>query len=166
MTSLHPFRTPRLSGAEVGWARPLLAVVFGLAVPSLMGWVMIYIHGATLSGPPKDGSGYTLNDHLAFVSAFVAASIIVTWMMIPIAVMAMRAAAMLGWAGWGTALLGSWAVGLPVVHVMLNGDLTTDGNGLLPHITLAIAILALSIWASFWALLAVWETRPVKKPEF
>lgn len=165
-TRLSPFRTPPLSGPDVGWLRPFFAVVLAILGPSLLAGVFIYNGAPVFSGPPKDGSGYSWGDHVAIVLACLAASVVVTWMMVPLSVMGLRATAMLGYAGWGTAILAALIVGLPVAHVLLNGDLTTEENAILPHLMVALGVLGLSHWAAFWGLMSVRKRPLSEKPEF
>jgi len=87
----------------------------------------------------------------------------VSWMLAPFALLLLRAAAMLGYAGWGMAVGTSLILGLPTVHIALMGDLTTEDTILLPHITIAIAILGLSVWATFWGLIRL-RTKRLKTP--
>lgn len=148
-----PFRTPPLSGAQVGWLKPAVAVLIALLLPALLAMVFLYTGSPPLHGLPKDGSGYTLRDHIDILTACIAASVVVSWVIAPIALLLLRASAMLGWAGWGTAVLCALAFGLPAVHFTLNGDVTTDNQAILPHIILAISLLGLSVWAAFWGLM-------------
>ncbi len=157
---LHPFRTPRLSGAQIGWGRPLAAVLIALLIPAVLSIVFLYAGAPSLHGPPKDGTSYTLRDHIDMFSAALAASLVVSWMIAPFALIALRASALLGWAGWGTALLTALAFGLPTVHFALNGDVTTEDSTILPHILLAICTLGLSVWAAFWGLIRVQRIMP------
>lgn len=158
----HPFRTPRISGAQVGWGRPVAAVLIALLIPAILSMVFLYTGSPTLQGPPKDGSSYTIRDHIDMVTAALAASIVVSWIIAPIAFIVLRASAMLGWAGWGTALLSALGLGLPAVHLALNGDVTTEDTTILPHILFAICVLGLSVWAAFWGLIRLQH----KMPEF
>lgn len=144
-----------LSGDDVGWFRPAAAIIIAMVLPALLAIAFILFGAPTISGPPKDGSGSTLADHVAFVLAALSASILVSWMLAPLALLLLRAAAMLGYAGWGTAVIASLCFGLPLVHVVLNGDVTTEENAILPHMMVAIAFLGVSVWASFWGLMAL-----------
>ena len=96
-------------------------------------------------------------DHFGIFLAGLATSVVASWLIVPFGFIAMRAAAMLGWAGWGTAILTALGFGLPIVHFALNGDLTTEDASILPHIAAAIAFLGLSAWAAFWGLVAVFK---------
>jgi len=121
--------------------------------------VFLYTGSPALHGPPKDGTGYALRDHIDIVTACMAASVVVSWVIAPFALFALRASAMLGWAGWGSAILCALVFGLPAVHFTLNGDVTTESQEILPHIILAISLLGLSVWAAFWGLIALNEKR-------
>ena len=156
----HPFRTLPLSGAQVGWFRPAAAVLIALLIPVLLAMVFLYKGSPTLHRPPKDGIGYTLRDHIDIVTACFAAPVVVSWVIAPIALLVLRASAMLGWAGWGAAVLCALAFGLPALHLTLNGDVTTESQAILPHIIIAIALLDLSVWAAFWGLIALNSKSP------
>ncbi|MEN8840538.1 MAG: hypothetical protein ABF254_00005 [Octadecabacter sp.] len=156
----HPFHTRPLSGAQVGWFRPAAAVLIALLIPVLLAMTYLYTGSPTLLGPPEDGTGYTLRDHIDIVTACLAASVVVSWVIAPIALLVLRASAMLGWAGWGSAVLCALTFGLPAVHLTLNGDVTTESQAILPHIVIAIALLGLSVWAAFWGLIALNSKSP------
>lgn len=81
---LRPFRSPRHTGADVGWARPVLAVMFGLFGPALLSMLILYVESPTLSGLPKDGSGYSAGDHVGIVFAALSASFVVSWLIAPV----------------------------------------------------------------------------------
>lgn len=149
----HPFRTPRLSGPDIGWFRPAVAVVLAMVLPALLAILAIYLGAPVLSGPPKDGTALTLADHATLVVGSLAVSFLASWMAAPFALLALRGAAMLGWAGWGSAILCAELFGLPIVHFALQGDITTEDSTILPHIACAIALLGLSVWAIFWGLM-------------
>ncbi len=157
------FRTRPLTGPEIGWFRPALAIILALALPSLVALVLILNGAPTISGPPKDGTGYDLADHIGIVLGMLTVSPLVSWMISPVALVALRAAAMLGWAGWGTAIIAALALGMPFAHVVLNGDLTTDEHALPYHLAVAIGLLGLTIWASFWCILRL-SQRKLKQP--
>lgn len=150
----HPFRSPALSGPQVGWFRPAAAIIIAMILPALAAIAFIYSGAPIFSGPPKDGTGYTMADHLAIVLGALGLSFLTSWVAAPLVLLALRAAVMLGFAGWGSALIMAWVIGLPVVHVVLNGDVTTDEHAILPHMICAIGILGLSVWAAFWVLFA------------
>ena len=137
----------------------MLAVLASMFLPAILAALFLFWGAPTLSGPPKDGSGFTITDHATFVLAALTASFLVSWMLAPLAVLLVRAAAMLGYAGWGMSMGAALALGLPVVHIGLMGDLTTESTLLLPHISIAIAILGLSVWAAFWGLMVVRSKR-------
>ncbi len=155
----HPFRTFRLTGPQVGWFRPAAAVVIASLAPAALAFLFISLGAPVIDGPFKDGSTYTLADHVAIVLGAIALSFLVTWIAAPFAVFALRAAAMLGVAGWGTAMISAWIIGLPIAHVALNGDLTSDDYAILPQLMVAIAILGLSVWVTFWGLMAATNRR-------
>ena len=155
----HPLRSQKLSGAEVGWFRPALAVVLGLLILPWFALVLTLNGAPTIAGPPKDGSGYSFSDHIAIVLACLSVSFIATWMAAPVALLALRAAAMLGWAGWASAMGAAVILGLPMAHWTLNGDLTTDVYAVPVQLSVAIALLGLSIWAAFWGSLMVWQPK-------
>lgn len=159
MIPLHPIKTPPLSGPDVGWFRPALAVVLAMFLPALLAILFLFWGAPTIAGPPKDGSGYSISDHIDMVLAALAASVLVSWMVAPFAMLLLRAAAMLGFAGWGMAAFVAFALGLPTVHFALMGDLATEDTRLLPHIIIAIAMLGLSVWVAFWGLFALRKKR-------
>ena len=148
--TLHPFRTAPLTGTEVGWFRPAFAIILALVLPALLALVLILNGAPVVEGPPKDGSGYTWGDHIGIVLGMLTVSPLVSWVVSPVALVALRAAAMLGWAGWGTAILTALGLGMPLAHLLLNGDLTTDEYALPVHLAVAISLLGLAIWATFW----------------
>jgi len=127
--------------------------MIALLIPAALAMSIILTGGPTFSGPPKDGSGYTLYDHFALVIGALSASVFVSWIMAPLALIFLRAAAMLGLAGWGSAILTAILFGVPFVHIALIGDVTTEENAILPHIIVAIALLGLTVWAAFWSLM-------------
>ena len=141
----------------MGWWRPAVAVLAAMVVPTLLSVALILFGAPTISGPPKGGTGFTLADHMALTLAALTASVIVSWMLAPVALLLLRAAAMLGWAGWGSAVLAAWALGLPMVHFALHGDVTSEEPQFLPAILAAIAILGLTVWVIFWALMRKME---------
>lgn len=149
----HPLKTPPLSGPQVGWFRPAATVVTALLLPAVFALASIYNGGPVFAGPPKDGTGYSLTEHTAIVLAVLGFSFLTSWMASPLVLLALRAAAMLGYAGWGTAILTAWLIGLPIVHVFLNGDLTAEEHAILPHMLVAIGILGLSVWFVFWVMM-------------
>ncbi len=126
-----------------------------MIIPSVVAAILVYAGGTSISGVPKSGLGPTLLDHFGIFLAGLATLVVASWLIVPFGFIAMRAAAMLGWAGWGTAILTALGFGLPIVHFALNGDLTTEDASILPHIAAAIAFLGLSAWAAFWGLVAV-----------
>jgi len=150
----RPFRSRPLSGAEAGWFRPAFAVIFALIFLPGLSLLIVLLGGPTISGPAKDGSSYTLSEHIGIILGLLSISPLVTWMIAPVGLLVLRAVAMLGWAGWGTAALASIMFGLPFAHLILNGDLTTDEFALPLHLAVAIALLGLSIWATFWV--SIW----------
>jgi len=160
----HPFRTPKLGGHDAGWGRSILAVIIALIIPCLIAIAFLFTSSPTLHGLPKDGSGYALRDHIDIFTACLAASVIVSWIIAPVAVLLLRASAIFGWAGWGSAILLAVIFGLPTVHFALHGDVTTESQAILPHITAAIAFLGLSVWAAFWGLVALSRRSFVKSP--
>lgn len=149
------FRTKPLSGHDVGWFIPAVAIVIGLTLPTILAFLIVFAGGPVISGPSKDGTGYDLADHIAIITGALMMSFLASWLATPFALLALRAAAMLGYAGWGTALLAALILGLPVVHVFLNRDLTTDRYAILPQVSVAIALLGLSVWVVFWGLIAL-----------
>jgi len=155
----HPFRTPKLTGQQVGWFRPAAAIIIAMFLPTLLAGAIVFNGGPVFTGPPKDGNSYGLADHIGIVLACLSVSIVVSWMIAPVALLGLRAAAMLGWAGWGTAILSAVFLGLPLAHLALNGDLTTDEHAIPVHLTVAIACLGLSVWAAFWGLIALRQKR-------
>lgn len=149
----HPLRSTTLTGGEVGWFRPAAAVVIGLILPSAFALILVYFGGPTFSGPPKNGAGFSLSEHVGLVLGVLSVSFIISWMAAPFALFALRAMAMLGYAGWGSAVLSAWAIGLPIVHIVLNADATTDESAILLPMTVALGVLGLSVWVTFQCLL-------------
>ena len=149
------FRSPPLSGEQVGWFRPAAAIMLALAVPALLALLFIYSGAPAFDGPPSAGESYTLNDHIAIVLGTLAFSFLTSWMATPLILLSLRAAAMLGYAGWGTSVIAAWIIGLPIVHFALNGDLTTEEHAILPHMMFTIGFLGLSVWVAFWGLFAL-----------
>lgn len=146
------FRTHPLSGPEAGWLRPAFAVILALVIPAGFCLFIIVQSEFVFNGPPKDGSDYTLKDHVSLVIGALSVSFLASWMMIPFAIFALRLALMTGWAGCVTAMGAAVVIGLPLVHVGLSGDVTTEENAILPHVTVAIALLGLAVWAFYWGL--------------
>lgn len=150
-----PFRSKPLTGQDVGWFHPTAAVLIGLFAPALSAFFIIQLGGPVIHGPPKDGSGYSLADHFAILTGALTMSFLVSWIAAPFALLVLRAAAMLGYAGWATAVFAAPVMGLPIVHFVLNGDLTSDTYAILPHMIISVGILGLSVWAAFWILFAL-----------
>ena len=155
----HPFKSESLSGPQVGWFRPAAAVMLGFILPTTVALAMVYIGGPDFWEPIKSDVGYSFWDHVGLITGVLSVSFIVSWMAIPFTIIALRATAMLGYAGWGTALLCAWGIGLPIVHIALNADATTDESAILTHMTIAVGILGLSVWAAFWALVFLRKKR-------
>ncbi|MGJ8612332.1 MAG: hypothetical protein ACSHWY_14615 [Octadecabacter sp.] len=154
------FRSVPLSRGDVGWVRPMLAVVLGLLVPALLAMLILYVERPTLSGLPKDGSGFTAGDHVGVVFAALAASFVVSWLIAPVALILLRYSAIFGWAGSGSAVVSALIIGLPTVHFALNGDVTTENSVILPHISIAISLLSLAIWGIFVGLMNMRKKSP------
>ena len=159
---LHPFRTPPLTGPEVGWFRPAAAIILALILPAALALLLILNGAPVVDGPSSDGSPYTLSDHVGIVLGMLTVSPLVSWLMAPVALVVLRAAAMLGWAGWGTAVLAALAFGMPAAHLVLNGDMTTDVQALPFHLAVAISLLGLTTWAMFWTSIKVFPGKKAR----
>jgi len=133
--------------------------MLGFILPTTVALAMVYIGGPDFWEPIKSDVGYSFWDHVGLITGVLSVSFIVSWMAIPFTIIALRATAMLGYAGWGTALLCAWVIGLPIVHVALNADATTDESAILAHMAIAVGILGLSVWAAFWALVFLRKKR-------
>lgn len=141
--------TPR---PEAGWWPSILAVIAGIFLPAIAGAAFLYISDAPLSGPPKDGLARTLEEHLLLISAALTAAPLIAWLAAPIAVPLLRLAIRRGWAGVGSAVIIAILVGLPILHIALNGDVTTEDQSVLPHIIAALSVQAVTGWVVLhWA---------------
>jgi hypothetical protein len=132
---------------------PLIAVLMGLFLPALLGGLVLYFTDAPLLGLPKDGSGRSFAQHVAFVAAALTAAPIIGWAVIPIAVPVLRLLIQTGWAGIGSAILVALLIGLPLVHWMLNGDVTTEDSSILAHIVAALMLQGTVGWGVMQVLL-------------
>lgn len=157
---MSPFRSVRLDWADAGWWRCAAAVLIGLLAPALIAASVIYLLTPDFAGPPKDGRGFTLAEHFFFFIGLLAASVVVSWMLAPVALVLLRLAAVTGWAGWASAAVAALIVGLPSAHVILNGDITTENTFLLPHLALALIVLGLSIRTIFYVQAVSRQKRP------
>lgn len=155
---LRPFRTPALSGPEVTWWRPVLATILGLTLPAVIALLVVLAGGPVLSDPPSPGTA-TLSDHVALIIGLLMVSPFASWLALPLAAPMVRAAAMLGWAGYGTSMASAVVVGWPMAHVILNGDLTTEEKALPIHLAVSLCLIGLSVWAVFWGLMALRKQR-------
>ena len=133
--------------------------MLGFILPTTVALAMVYIGAPGFWEPIKSHDGYSLWDHIGLITGVLSVSFIVSWMAIPFTIIALRATAMLGYAGWGTALLCAWGIGLPIIHIALNADATTDESAILAHMAIAVGILGLSVWAAFWALVFLRKKR-------
>ncbi|MEJ6397214.1 hypothetical protein [Yoonia sp. 208BN28-4] len=131
---------------DAGWWRAIGAVLGGVFLPALLGVAFLYYSDAPLSGPPKDGLGRSLEMHALLVAAALAAAPLIAWLAAPLAVPALVYAQRHGWAGWGSAVLLAAAIGLPIVHFALNGDVTTEDQSVLGHIIAALIIQGTVGW--------------------
>jgi len=157
----HPLRSTALSGPDVGWFRPAAAVVIGLIFPNIIALLLVWTGHPTFVAPVLSPADIKGANHIAFTLGLLSVSFLVSWMAAPFALFMLRGAAMLGFASWGIAIVLSLAIGLPIVHVALNGDLTTETNTFWPHISVAIGILGFSVWGTFTLLCQIGRKRTI-----
>ena len=138
---------------DIGWRVPVVAVLMGLFLPCLVGGAILYLIDVPLTGLPKDGAARSFGQHLGFVAAALTAAPIIAWMVLPLVIPALRLMIQTGWAGSLAAVALSVGLGLPLVHWMLNGDVTTEDTAVLGHIVVAMIVQALTGWAVLQVLL-------------
>lgn len=125
---------------DAGWWPAVIAVLAGIFLPALAGAAVLYFGDAPLSGAPKDGTARTVASHAMLVAAALTAAPLIAWLAAPLAVPLLRLAVQRGWAGWGSAVGLAVGIGLPIVHFVLHGDVTTEDQSVLPHILAALAV--------------------------
>ena len=127
-----------------GWGRAILAALVAVIAPAIPAFFLVW--GSDTGFREIMGSGDLGSRTLWLVAACLMAAPLVAWIAVPIAAPLARIAARRGWAGPGSLVGMSWIIGLPLVHVIFNGDLTTEAPEVIPFLALALAIQALCGW--------------------
>ncbi len=143
------FRSPPLSWRRVGLWRPLVAVVAGLCLPALVAFALV-----SLAGLPGgiDADGW-LRRQILFVLYALMMAPVLGFLALPLAGPVVLVMAVAGRAGAASAVLAANLLGLPLVHLALHGDLTTEDATILPNLAIALGCQGVATWAAFWAMI-------------
>ena len=136
----------------IGSWRPVIAVFGGVVLPSVLAFAVLHAFGG-FHRPSSEmvGTGPAAFADLILFSLMSAPVLIV--IALPLGAAALLIAVRLGFGGLGSAVLLTEALGLPVVHVALHGDVTTESPAMaLPAVMLALAVIGAVSWRAFWAL--------------
>lgn len=148
-------RSPALGPRDTGLWRPVAAVAVGLIGPSLVALAIIaLIGGVSTPTTPSAMVGPGWLAQVDYVLFALMGAPLLAFVGLPLGWFVMLVLLRLGYAGACSAVLSALFCGLPVVHVFLNGDLTTESTEVLPAILVALAVLGISIWAALWGLVA------------
>ena len=125
------------------WGKLTLAALLALILCGVMGYAGLRASDVAVGDAAKLVADRTLADHAALLAT---ALLGLPFFGLPALLLVVPAAGLLVWRGWAGALsyvaLG-WALGLPLVHWIFNGDLTSEAPDLLPHILVALTFAAL-----------------------
>ncbi|MEL6641939.1 MAG: hypothetical protein AAFP98_11615 [Pseudomonadota bacterium] len=140
---------------DLGWGRPILAALAAIVVPAVPAFFVVW--GSDTGFREIMGSSDLSTRAVWLVAACLMAAPLVAWIAVPISAPLARIAARRGWAGPGSMVVLSWAIGLPLAHIVFNGDLTSEAPEVIPFLALALAIQALC----GWLVLRQWRPAPV-----
>lgn len=129
---------------SAGWIVAFAVTVLAIILPALAGGGWIWLVDIPLTGLPKDGSWYDGPQAITIVAAALLSAPLLSWVIVPICVPLLRAALRRGYAGWGSAIIVAWAVGLPTVHIFLSGDITTEAPQMVPMVMTALTLQGLT----------------------
>ena len=132
---------------SAGWTPAIAVTLLAVILPALLGGGWLWLVDIPLAGLPKDGGVFGLAQVVSFVAAALLSAPLLAWIVVPICVPLLRAALRRGYAGWGSAVIVAWTIGLPAVHIFLNGDLTTEAPAMIPLMMIALALQALTAFA-------------------
>lgn len=132
---------------RVGLWRPLVAIVAGMAVPAVLAVGLLMLAGSP-GALESSGSRAVL---LLWLYALASAPL-VGWLLLPILWPLLLILIVRGWSGLGLLVLAAWALGLPVAHVLLNGDLTTETPAMVLVLAAALTVQAGICWLVLWAM--------------
>lgn len=138
-------RSEPVTREVLGMWRPLMAVLAGFILPALPAWGMLSIAGA-------GGEDIWLRQQILWVLYALGAAPVIAWLSLPVSWPLLTFMALRGWAGASSAGAAALLLGLPVVHVVLHGDITSEDTTILPHLALALLLQGLTTWAVLWAL--------------
>ena len=128
----------------LGWGRPIAAVLAGVIVPAIPAAVYLVLAEVDRNAAIEGWAAITWIGWL--MAACLTASPLFVWIALPLAVPAVLFAARYGWAG-PLSLVGiSVGLGLPIAHIFLNGDLTTEAPEMIPFLVTAFAVQAICGW--------------------
>lgn len=128
----------------LGWAHAIIAVCGGILIPALPAFAALWIGQIdirdliTQAGPVARG--------IWLAAAGLAAAPLFLWIAVPVAAPLLRVAARRGWAGPGSVTVMAIAVGLPIIHVVFNGDLTGEAPEMIPIVVALLAVHAICGW--------------------
>lgn len=126
---------------DLGWGRPIAAVLMGILLPALP--AALFLWG--LDADIRDIDGAMLRGAW-FIAACLMATPLVSWIAVPVATPLVRVAARRGWAGPASLIALALIIGLPLAHVVLNGDLTREAPEMIPVLAMTFSIQALVGW--------------------
>lgn len=132
----------------VGFWRPLVAVLAGLFVPALTAWVLL-----ALAGEPAMLASRGLRYEILFVLYALFGAPAVGFFLLPLLWALALAMAARGWAGLLSVWVACLLIGLPVLHIFLHGDLTTEAPSALPRLVIALLVEGFAFWVALWSLL-------------
>ena len=151
------FRSPPLDWRSVGILRPLLALLGALIAPAVLAWGLLLVAGL----PGLSGST-GLRAHLLTVLVPLVGAPFVAFFFLPLLWPLVLVAATTGWAGAASAAALALAIGMPALHWLLHGDVTTEAARMIPHIGVALMLQGLTGWALFWAMMRVRMGLPLR----
>lgn len=143
------FRSEPMNWREAGLWRPLAAVLGAVLIPGLIAAGLLLVAGTP---GVTDGGGW-LREQILFVVITLAAAPFVAWFFLPLLWPLALLAVVKGWAGALSAMALACAVGLPALHVILLGDVTTEDPSVVPNLVLALGCQGLTGWMVFWGLM-------------
>lgn len=126
---------------DLGWGRPIAAVLAGVFLPAIPAGLLLWVLDADI------GAIYGGVLRLCwYVAACLMATPLVAWIAVPVATPLARLAARIGWAGPVSLIALAVLIGLPLAHIVLNGDLTSEAPEMIPVLALTFSIQALTGW--------------------
>ncbi len=133
----------------VGVWRPVGATCLGILLPALLAYALLRLAGV----PGALDGGDAVRRAILFVLYALMAAPVLGLLTLPLSVALVLGLVVTGWAGAVSAVLAALIFGLPLVHVALNADLTTEDASVLPHLMVALSIQGLTVWTVLWAMM-------------